>query len=268
MKRWDPAKVLMAFLMGVGLLGLIWFLPADLFGWFVLAIVALGLVELTRMNSKDDVERWAVIVSGLVVSASMIAGIPHPLVLLVMVTALFAVAMVIMQRTKTMQRAGDRLGLAIFAIIYLGVSMPFWAMVRQFPYGRWLVLLGLVPACLSDTFAYLVGKSFGKHKFARLVSPNKTVEGFFGALIGSAIGVTAVVLIGLRGIPWWHAVMLVIVIWWVAPMGDLVESMIKRSAGVKDSGAVIRGHGGVLDRLDALIFVGPVMYVYAKYMIP
>jgi phosphatidate cytidylyltransferase len=98
---------------------------------------------------------------------------------------------------------------------------------------------------------------------APTVSPNKTIEGFFGALVGSAVGTFGIVLMGLKWMPLWQAAVLTLVMWWVSPMGDLVESMLKRSAGVKDSGTIIRGHGGVMDRLDALVFAAPMVYAFA-----
>ncbi len=99
-----------------------------------------------------------------------------------------------------------------------------------------------------------------------MVSPNKTLEGYAGALLGSALGTGIVFAWGLQEYAVVHAVAIALLIWIVAPMGDLIESMLKRSFGVKDSGTLLKGHGGILDRLDALIFSGPVVYAYAKYL--
>lgn len=256
-------RIITAVLLGVGLFAAIWWLPLDFFAFFILAVIAMGLVEFTRMFLTDQVERWTVIAGCLLVAASLLFGLPHPAVLLIVIGVLFIFSLVIMYRSKAMEGAAGRLGIAALGIIYLGLSMPFWMALRSMPDGRWWVLLALVPACLCDTFAYLVGKLVGKHRMASVVSPNKTVEGFFGALIGSAVGTFGVVLLGLRWIPLWQAAILTLVMWWVSPMGDLVESMLKRSAGIKDSGTIIRGHGGVMDRLDALIFAAPMVYAFA-----
>lgn len=260
-------RVVTAIVLGVAILSAIWFLPAYAIGWLALALVALGTVEITRMTLEDNVERAAVTAGTLVVATLIVYHLTGETVLLIMMGILFIFAALIMWRSREMKGAAHRLGIATFTMIYLGVSMPFWALLRDQSDGRWWVLLALVPACLCDVFAYLAGKAFGKHKLAPLVSPHKTVEGFFGALIGSVIGTAAVVYLGLRWMPVWHAVLIALAMWLVSPMGDLIESMVKRSSGVKDSGAILPGQGGLMDRLDALIFAGPLIYAYVKLVI-
>jgi phosphatidate cytidylyltransferase len=116
-------------------------------------------------------------------------------------------------------------------------------------------LLALLVTWMSDTAAYLVGKSVGKNKLIPRVSPNKTIEGAIGGLVASGItGVLCTLLFGLPVHPL-TAFLLGIVLGAVGMIGDLSESMLKRRAGVKDSGSLIPGHGGMLDRIDALIFV-------------
>jgi phosphatidate cytidylyltransferase len=260
-------KVAMGILLGIVVAAAIWFLPNSLFRWVVAAVVGVGLFELSRMKLDDLVERWAVILLGTVISVVILLNIPHPAWMLALVGALFLMSLVVMWRTKQMEGSSDRLGFAAFAFIYVGVAMPFWSLLHGMNQGRWLVFLAIVPACLCDTFGLFTGKTFGKHKLAPMVSPNKTVEGFMGSLVGSAVGVGTVALIGMRWLQWWQMVLITIAIWLVSPLGDLVESMIKRCVGVKDSGNIIKGHGGALDRLDALLFVGPTMYVIAKYIL-
>jgi phosphatidate cytidylyltransferase len=263
----EMVKVLMGILLGIAVAAAIWFLPNSVFKWVVITVVGVGLFELSRMKFEDLVERWAVILLGTMVSVVILFDLPHPAWMLALVGALFLMSMVVMWRTKQMEGSSDRLGFAALAFIYIGVAMPFWSLIHGMDQGRWLVFLAIVPACLCDTFGLIAGKTFGKHKLAPMVSPNKTVEGFIGSLVGSAVGVGAVAFIGLRGLQWWQMVVVAISIWLVSPLGDLVESMIKRCVGVKDSGTIIKGHGGALDRLDALLFVGPMMYVIAKYIL-
>jgi len=118
----------------------------------------------------------------------------------------------------------------------------------------WL-LLALLTTWLSDTGAYLVGKTFGRRKLIPRISPNKTVEGAIGGIASAAL--TAMLCAWLFGLPVqvWLALSLGIILGAVGILGDLAESAIKRQAGVKDSGTLIPGHGGVLDRIDALLFV-------------
>lgn len=259
-------RILVGIVLAAAMFAAIWFLPAAGFRWLVVAVIAAGLAELARMRLSDMVERWAVVIGGVLVAVTIALGVPHTVVLLIIVGVLFADALIVMRRSTTMEGAADRLGFAIFAMIYLSVAVSFWTLLRNLDGGRWWVLLALVPACLCDTFAYLIGTAIGRHAFAPLVSPKKTMEGFVGALVGSLVGTVAVVYVGGGWIPLWHAVILAFAMWWVSPMGDLVESMIKRSCGVKDSGTAIKGHGGVLDRLDALVFAGALVFVYAKYI--
>ena len=117
----------------------------------------------------------------------------------------------------------------------------------------WLLLVILV-TWLGDTFAFLVGRSAGRRPLIPRISPKKTVEGLAGGLTGAAItGAIAVALFGL-GIPWWGGLIAGLLIGVVGVIGDLAESLLKRQAGIKDSGTLIPGHGGLLDRLDALLF--------------
>lgn len=259
-------RVIMAFIMAVIVLAAIWFLPPDIFRWFVLAVIAIGTYELARMRFFDRVERWMVICGVIVVAFAMLMKLQGDAILLLLVGILFVFSVGIMKRTPLMEGAWDRLGCAVFVLIYLGVAFPYWALLYGLNNGRWWVLIALLPACLCDTTAYIAGKTCGKHKFAAEVSPNKTLEGFIGALAGSLIGTFVIWQLGGRWIPWWHALVLALVMWWVSPFGDLIESMLKRSVGVKDSGSIIKGHGGMMDRLDALIFAGPLVYAYAIYI--
>ena len=113
----------------------------------------------------------------------------------------------------------------------------------------------------SDTFAYFVGKSIGSHKLASSISPNKTVEGFLGSVVGTTL---TGVLVGnfLFGFPLIQMAIAGFILAIVATLGDLVESVIKRFTGIKDSGFIIPGHGGVLDRFDSIFFTAPIFYYY------
>ena len=126
---------------------------------------------------------------------------------------------------------------------------------RENSEGLGWFLFALLITWMSDTFAYLVGKTFGRTKLIPRVSPNKTVEGAIGGL--AAAGITAALVVNLLGLPMNSliAVGLGVVLGALGMLGDLFESQLKRRAGVKDSGNAIPGHGGFLDRIDALIWV-------------
>lgn len=131
--------------------------------------------------------------------------------------------------------------------------------------GAGYCLLILFAVLVTDTFCYIVGCRFGKHKLSPVISPNKTIEGSIG---GSVMCMIFSLGIGFAiGLPWYHAVILGALIAAFAQIGDLCESMIKRDAGVKDSSNVLPGHGGFLDRTDSYIMTIPVVYYYLQYFV-
>jgi phosphatidate cytidylyltransferase len=117
---------------------------------------------------------------------------------------------------------------------------------------------------VGDTAAMWVGGTLGKHKLAPTVSPNKTVEGFVGGLLGGAAVGVLMMFWKFSTVPWHHVLIIALGCSFVGQIGDLVESMWKRSIGIKDSSAIIPGHGGVLDRFDSLLFAAPFMYAYFR----
>ena len=134
--------------------------------------------------------------------------------------------------------------------------------------GRGLVFFLAATIWLGDTAAYLFGKGFGRHKLSPTISPGKTIEGTIAGLVFGALGglgVWSFFLKDIVGLP--HALILGILLGIVGQLSDLSESIIKRSADVKDSGQLIPGHGGLLDRCDSLIFSAPVLYYYFVYLV-
>jgi phosphatidate cytidylyltransferase len=260
-------RVLTAIVLGAAVLAAIWWLPS----WGIIALVllaaAVGLVEYGRMFLADPVERWAAVLAGLAAAVVMVLFPAMPeAVLLVLVLDLFLLAQIFMGRAEDLSGSAGRLAAAIMGIVYLGIAFPYWSLIERLSQGKELVLLALVPACLCDIFAYAAGKGFGRHRMASRISPNKTMEGLIGALAGSLAGTFFIRWLVLPDLPAHHAAVLSLLIWITSPFGDLVESFFKRSSGVKDSGAIIPGHGGVLDRLDALVFTGPAAFAYYKYV--
>jgi len=135
------------------------------------------------------------------------------------------------------------------------------------------IIIGLfILIWTNDTFAYLVGKSIGKHKLFERISPKKTIEGFLGGVVFAALGGFLISKFYIRPMPdfsqksilIWMIIALIVSIF--GTIGDLIESKFKRVAGVKDSGSIMPGHGGVLDRLDSVIFVAPVIYLFYQIL--
>ncbi|MBN1283506.1 MAG: phosphatidate cytidylyltransferase [Proteobacteria bacterium] len=261
-------RVVVAIVLGALVLAAVLWLPAWALAALIFGAAAAGLAEYSRMFFADRVERWATFAAGALLALWMMGPAPwRKAAALGIVAALFALALVFMVRARALDRVAERLGLALMGAIYLGVAFPIWSWFLRMHSGRALILIAIVPACLCDVFGLVAGKAFGRHKLAPSVSPNKTVEGLAGSLVGSAVGVAAVRFAMLPELSLAFAAVLALVVWIVSPLGDLIESMLKRSCGLKDSGSVIPGHGGLLDRLDALIFTAPAAYAYFRYVV-
>ena len=172
-------------------------------------------------------------------------------------------------------RSTHQLGSSITAVVYAGGMLSGLALLHTITgaAGPLWVVLGLGIIWGSDTGAYFAGKAFGKHKLYPSVSPNKTVEGALGGMVSSVLitfGFDALFAATSEAWPLleaWHIVVLAIVANFLGQTGDLCESLIKRAHGVKDSGTIIYGHGGMLDRIDALIFASPWFYVFTAFIL-
>ncbi len=260
-------KVITAIILGVGIVAAILLLPEFFLGLLIFFTSIFGLFEYARMFFDGAAMRWTVILGGTLLSALVLFVDDASLLIpFVIVGFIFFTALLVMRESESLEGSADKIGIALLGFLCLGLAMPMWGWIRLMPNGAALVLLALAPACLCDTFALIIGKSLGRKKFAPLVSPNKTMEGFLGALVGSLVGAFTVWAILLRYIPAYHIAAIAIIVWIVSPFGDLIESMLKRSCGVKDSGGAIPGHGGILDRLDALIFTGPAVFAYYLFV--
>ena len=179
-----------------------------------------------------------------------------------------AIAAAALLRAKAMPTSVPAAAGTLFAAAYVGVLGGTIAALRTLEPasdGAWRVTLLLAIVMTSDTFAYFAGSAFGKHKLAPLVSPGKTVEGLAGGLVGGIVAALIVRQLGLPSVSVAAAVALGIVVSAFGVTGDLVESLLKRWSGVKDSGRLFPGHGGMLDRLDSLLFGAPVLYYYFLY---
>lgn len=154
-------------------------------------------------------------------------------------------------------------GLLSHFILLRQIATPLeggWLAWLRIPPGAAWIFLVLAITWAQDSAAYLVGRRLGRHKMAPYLSPNKTWEGAAGGFVASIVA--ALLLTPLVGLPinWVAAALLGAIGGIVGPIGDLAESLIKRQVGVKDAGHVIPGHGGVLDRADSLLFIGPILY--------
>ncbi|MDQ3035545.1 MAG: phosphatidate cytidylyltransferase [Myxococcota bacterium] len=166
------------------------------------------------------------------------------------------------------EAAGTRTAWLIAGPLYVGVLFGTIAKLHTLEHGGAWVLLAMWLAWASDTGAYFAGRYFGKTKLYPAVSPSKTVQGSIGGLLGSLTGGLAAHFWFLDALPLIDAIVLALVGGALGQIGDLVESLIKRSTKVKDSGHLLPGHGGLLDRVDALMFTGAACLIYATWILP
>ncbi len=153
--------------------------------------------------------------------------------------------------------------IALLGTTYVGLLSGSLIRLRHdFPEGSKLVYFLLLVVWLGDSGAYYVGKTFGKHKLSPRISPKKTVEGLFGGVAASIITAVTIHFTFFPEFPLLHAIIAGVILSFAGVVGDLAESMWKRSASVKDSGTLIPGHGGFLDRFDSILFTAPILYFY------
>jgi len=272
----------------------------------VLAVIVAAIAILSAREFLDIVRAYNVtpigaptyIGIGLLFGVVGALGSPKPTmgtgtVLLAMIAACALapfVYLAIGMRRSELATAYPAAAASTFAIGYVGIPLALLVQLRQLTPGVVLVLYLLIMVWSGDTFAYYVGRSIGRHRMSPRVSPKKTWEGAIASVVGSVVLGTYVLthafqistwlwnhhLLGERQYGWFTAqplapigelIVLGAVLNIAAQLGDLVESAIKRGANVKDSGAILPGHGGMLDRIDALLFAAPVLWIYAAWRV-
>ncbi len=242
-------------------------------GWWgfaaVTIVVILGIYELHTMMLHEGYHPLMLISLALSVLFLVAAMIPQQrLVLLELGLSLaLLVTFPILFFRKKLDGAMVDWSLTLAIAIYLGWPLSLFLLLRGFQIGIspgfWWVVTVLLGVWGFDTGAFFAGHFFGRHKLAPNISPAKTWEGVAGGLI---LSITAAVLCTIwpLGIPWYLAILLGILIGIAATLGDLAESLIKRQTHVKDSGQFIPGHGGVLDRVDSLLFAVIVVFIFSQ----
>ncbi|MDR3069474.1 MAG: phosphatidate cytidylyltransferase [Propionibacteriaceae bacterium] len=156
---------------------------------------------------------------------------------------------------------------SLFTICYIPLLASFIGLILAMDNGSLKLITMVLCVCASDTGGYVVGANLGKHQMAPLISPKKTWEGFVGSLaVSSAMGIVMAVFA--LGQPWWYGLVLAAVAVVFCTAGDLVESMIKRDVGIKDMSSSIPGHGGVMDRLDSVLFAAPAAWLVLSLPMP
>ena len=238
--------------------------PKWLFPSMAALVCTLGAYELFAMTAPGHplLRLWGVL-STLLLFVPVAGIIPDEWLAPITVVVVCGGLLVSLIRVVPIESAGFRQGWSVAGPFYLGVLFGTIARLFQHEFGGAWVLLVLIYAFGSDTMGYFVGRAIGKHKLYPAVSPAKTVEGSLGGLLGALIfGGLLAHFWFLPALPLIDAILLSILAAGAGQAGDLCESLLKRAVGVKDSGRMLPGHGGILDRVDAMLFSSAVVYLY------
>lgn len=219
-------------------------------GLACLAFYWLDLLALARYGNAIPVELQRLSFGG---------GTTIALMLAVVVPGLF-----FLFRFRDIPTVANRMTATVMGIVYAGFLTTMLAKLKLIdPVSSGdTVLIVLLIAWLADTGGYFAGRFLGKAKLYEAVSPKKTWAGAWGGIAGSIAGVAGLKLLSAPWLTWFDVFALAIPGGILGQLGDLAESLIKRSVGVKDSGALLPGHGGILDRIDAVLFIAPYVYIY------
>ena len=255
----------------------IWF--GDPWPWFTLLIAAVALAgayEFYRMANLDRKE--PLLYLGLLWALALLlsrqfggSGVPFAVI-----TAAILISLISLLFRPSREQALHKWAWMAAGALYVGWMLGYWLDLRGLADGRNWVYLAMLTTFANDTGAYFIGRARGRHKMAPAISPAKTWEGASGGLI-SAVAAAVLIAVVLRLISlrlgpvfafeYWQIVLLGFLVSLFAQLGDLVESLLKRNTGVKESGNLLPGHGGILDRFDSLIFVGAVAYYYVMWVV-
>lgn len=237
--------------------------PAWLFDATIALIAVLAMYEfiaLGKAKGYDISTPLCVAIMLIIISAFILEDLS---VELGMFAALLIIPASYVVTNKSLEDSLPSSAIAVLATTYVG--MLGGSLIRlhnDFAEGYKLVFFLLLVVWLGDSGAYYVGKQFGKHKLSPRISPKKTVEGLIGGISASIIAALVIHFTFFPAFPLVHAIIAGVILSVAGVIGDLAESMWKRSAAVKDSGKLLPGHGGFLDRFDSILFTAPILYCY------
>ena len=239
---------------------IVWVLPPAFFVWLVMVAAVLGQHELYRMAEARGIKPLSVL--GMLLGGLLILSLQGMDGVYFITLSLLLIMLARLFSRRPVEGAVEDIAVTFLGIFYVALLFGFQALIRLGMDGKqWLVFMYLV-IWASDIGAYYVGTAWGRHRLYEKISPKKSIEGLIG-------GTLAAVAAGLLCRIWFfpslgmtEAAMLGLALALAGTLGDLTESLIKRSAGVKDSGTLIPGQGGILDRMDSMLFAAPVLYYY------
>jgi phosphatidate cytidylyltransferase len=231
------------------------------FSAFAVVLSALGVAEYASLAfAERRAQQALIVVIAIPLILAVASGVGTYIGAALSAAVVVGFVAVLLGRSDFEQGLRD-LGIGLVGVLYVGFLLPHFALVHRLtPDGPYLVIYLIAVGMAGDTSGYFVGHSIGRHKLIPRVSPGKTVEGAVGIVLGSVAAGALAKPILLSGWSWSEAIGISAFLGVVGQFGDLSESIIKRTFGAKDSGRLFPGHGGILDRIDSLLF--PVVFLY------
>jgi phosphatidate cytidylyltransferase len=261
------ARLISGAVLLIAVIAALWFLPPIYLLAIAVLVALLAFREYldiaARAGAQVSRPAGAVAVALVCVSVGM-PGLPVDVALAGVTLGLCALALSSASSAAASSGALQSAAISVFAPLYIGLPLGLLAATR-WTLGREAALLLIVTVAISDSLQYYSGRTFGRHLLAPVVSPKKTIEGAVGGFVGAILSLAVIGHWWLpeMGVP--ARIVLGVAVAAVGIVGDLFESLLKRSVDMKDASTIIPGHGGVLDRIDALLFAAPVYYVFVRY---
>ena len=241
--------------------------------WFTLLAVAWGLgavheyYQIIKHSKKlQPLTYFGMIWAALLIASPHFKTVPHmanisPLALILVTGVVFSLLIILWRPGKV--NAFASWSWTMGGILYIGFLLSFMVALRNLTDGQGWVFLAILCTFASDSSAYLVGRRIGKHKLAPFISPNKSWEGAIAGVAGAIIASALIALFFALPVNYWQVILLGLLVSVMGQLGDLVKSLFKRNMEIKDSGHVLPGHGGFLDRMDSLAFAGVTVFLFA-----
>ncbi len=270
---WDKLKtrLLSAIVLIAILLAVVFFAADWVFSLAVCGLTFMIMAELTKVM-RLETKPGIVITNYIFAAAYMVLGflnLETQNAFIYLVTILFVMTLGAFTVFDNSRIKLSDVCASIFLVVYSVVFLMHLSFIRKLDNGIALLFMALIGAYVTDTGAYFTGMSIGRHKLIPSVSPNKTVEGAVGGIVASVVGfvIFGVIMTSIGfAVNYLLLIILAVLCAVVAQLGDLTASVIKRNYSVKDFGHLIPGHGGMVDRVDSLMFVAPVVYYFITFL--
>ena len=263
MKRW-----LTGILAGPLVALIIYFGSEPVFSVLIIIVALIGANEYNRMTLRPEqqVERLECVGAAFVLNiAAFVGGTAH--VLAAAIFSFVAIFIIFLLKCSKGRIDTDPLRRAALGIFYPSLLIAHFILLRKTDAGVMWIFLVIIIAFVGDTAAFYTGRKFGRIKLLPNVSSGKTVEGCLGSIAGSIAGALIFRYFALENVSLLNMIVMTVFANVLGQAGDLCESTLKRSSGLKDSGVILPGHGGLLDRIDSLLFICPFIYYYVSFEI-